>query len=79
MTIAIDWAANLGPTQIDLRLRHLLLRGLEGGLRLNRGAGIGLLLLWGGRKARQSLPPFGLNLLDLQIGRLLLQLRPIFS
>ena len=37
--------------QIDLRLRHLLLRGFEGGLRLDRGAGEGLLFLRGGARS----------------------------
>jgi hypothetical protein len=48
--IAIDRAANLGSTQIGLCLRHLLLRCFERGFRLDRGAGIGLLFLRGGRE-----------------------------
>ena len=76
--IAIDGAANLGSTQIDLRLRHLLLRRFERGFRLDRGAGEGLLFLRGGREIREPLSPLGLHLLDLQIGGLLPQLRPVF-
>ena len=76
--VAIDWAANLGSAQIDLCLRHLLLRCFERGFRLHRGAGEGLLFLRGGREIREPLSPLGLRLLDLQISRLLPQLGPIF-
>ena len=37
--VAIDRTEDLGPPQIELGLCDLLLRGVEGGLCLNRGAG----------------------------------------
>ena len=76
--IAVDRAANSGSTQIDLRLRHLLLRCFEGGFRLHRGTGKGLLFLRSGREIREPLSPLGLHLLDLaRIGGPLLRLRRV--
>jgi hypothetical protein len=65
----------LGPAQIDLGLRHLLLHRVERSLRLDGGASEDLLLLGRGREVRQALAPLGLYLLDLFVGSSLLQLR----
>ena len=71
--IAVDRAANLRASQVDLGLIDLLLGRLECRLRLDRGSGEDLLLFGAGREIGQALPPCGLDLLYLQIGRLLPQ------
>jgi hypothetical protein len=73
--IAINRTAHLCAFEIDVCLGDLLLSGVEGGLRLSRGAGKELLLLGCCGEVGQVLAAFCLYPFDLQIGSSLAQNR----